>query len=41
MHYKGWLGVGDGTRCDPLTVNDVATRTALKCVALVRPNQGT
>ena len=36
MDYKGWFRVGDGTRCDPLTVNDVATRASLKYVALVR-----
>ncbi len=37
MDYKGWFRVGDGTRCDPLTVNDVCTRASLVCRALVSP----
>jgi putative transposase len=37
IDYKGWFRVGDGTRCDPLTVNDVFSRTSLECRALVRP----
>ena len=37
MDYKGWFRVGDGTRCDPLTVNDVASRASLECRALVAP----
>jgi len=37
IDYKGWFRVGDGTRCDPLTVNDVATRMSLECRALVSP----
>ena len=37
IDYKGWFRVGDGTRCDPLTLNDVATRMSLKLRALVRP----
>ena len=37
MDYKGWFRVGDGTRCDPLTVNDVCTRASLRCTALVSP----
>ena len=37
MDYKGWFRVGDGTRCDPLTVNDVCSRVSLECRALVSP----
>jgi transposase InsO family protein len=37
MDYKGWFRVGDGTRCDPLTVNDVCSRASLLCDALVSP----
>jgi len=37
IDYKGWFRVGDGTRCDPLTVNDVFSRASLECRALVRP----
>ena len=37
MDYKGWFRVGDGTRCDPLTVNDVYSRASLECRALVSP----
>ena len=37
MDYKGWFRVGDGTRCDPLTVNDVFSRASLACQAMVRP----
>lgn len=37
IDYKGWFRVGDGTRCDPLTINDVASRKSLKCRGLVSP----
>lgn len=37
MDYKGWFRVGDGTRCDPLTVNDVFSRASLTCQAMVSP----
>ena len=37
IDYKGWFRVGDGTRCDPLTVNDVYSRASLECRALVSP----
>ncbi len=37
MDYKGWFRVGDGTRCDPLTVNDVCSRASLACKAMVQP----
>jgi len=37
IDYKGWFRVGDGTRCDPLTVNDVFSRYSFECRALVAP----
>ncbi len=37
IDYKGWFCVGDGTRCDPLTVNDAFSRLSLECRALVSP----
>jgi integrase-like protein len=37
IDYKGWFRVGDGTRCDPLTVNDVHSRMSLECRAMVSP----
>jgi transposase len=37
IDFKGWFRVGDGTRCDPLTVNDVATRASLELQAMVAP----
>lgn len=37
IDYKGWFRVGNGTRCDPLTVNDVYSRASLECRALVAP----
>lgn len=37
IDYKGWFRVGDGTRCDPLTVNDVFSRASLECRAMVLP----
>lgn len=37
IDYKGWFRVGDGTRCDPLTVNDGFSRMSLECRALVAP----
>jgi len=37
IDYKGWFRVGDGTRCDPLTLNDVFSRASLECRAMVSP----
>lgn len=37
MDYKGWFRVGDGTRCDPFTANDMCSRASLSCKALVEP----
>ncbi len=35
--FKGWFRLGDGTRCDPLTINDVCSRFSLVCHAMRRP----
>jgi putative transposase len=40
IDYKGWFRVGDGTRCDPLTVNDCFSRASLVCRAMVGPQLG-
>ena len=40
MDYKGWFRVGDGTRCDPLTINDAYSRASLVCRAMVSPKTG-
>jgi putative transposase len=37
IDYKGWFRVGDGTRCDPLTLNDMFSRASLVCRAMVSP----
>ncbi len=37
IDYKGWFRVGDGTRCDPLTINDVFSRASLECRAMFSP----
>lgn len=29
--YKGWFRLGDGTRCEPLTINDMYSRFSLAC----------
>lgn len=33
MDFKGWFRLGDGTRCDPLTVTDAFSRYLLCCQA--------
>lgn len=35
IDYKVWFRVGDGTRCDPLTINDGCSRASLVCQAMV------
>lgn len=32
--FKGWFRTGDGTRIDPLTISDTATRYLLRCQAV-------
>ena len=34
IDFKGWFRCGDGSRCDPLTVSDAATRFLLCCRAV-------
>jgi len=36
--FKGWFRTRDGTRCDPLTVNDAFSRYAL-CCQIVEPSE--
>ena len=31
--FKGWFKTGDGSRCDPLTISDAASRYVLRCQA--------
>ena len=39
IDLKGWFRTGDGTRIDPLTAQDAATRYLLVCDELQRPNR--
>ena len=34
IDFKGWFRLGDGTRCDPLTLADASSRYLLRCQAL-------
>lgn len=36
VDFKGWFRTGDGVRCDPLTMQDAASRYLLRCQALDR-----
>jgi putative transposase len=38
MDFKGWFRTGDGRRCDPLSVSDLASRYVLRLQALERPD---
>lgn len=35
--FKGHFGLGDRTRCHPLTITDASTRYLIKCEALLQP----
>jgi transposase InsO family protein len=37
IDFKGWFRVGDGTRCDPLTLTDNFSRYLLLCKAVAAP----
>jgi transposase InsO family protein len=37
--FKGWFRPADGTRCDPLTINDACSRFVL-CCRIVAPTEG-
>lgn len=39
IDFKGHFGLGDGTRCHPLTMTDQVSRYLLKCEGLARPNE--
>ena len=34
VDFKGWFRVGDGSRCDPLTITDAFSRFLLRCEAV-------
>jgi putative transposase len=34
VDFKGHFRVGDGSRCEPLTISDTSTRYLLKCQCL-------
>ena len=36
VDFKGWFRLGDGARCEPLTLIDAASRYLLRCQALER-----
>jgi transposase InsO family protein len=36
IDFKGWFLTGNGTRCEPLTLSDAASRYLLRCQAMVR-----
>lgn len=38
IDFKGWFRTGDGARCDPLSVSDLASRYLLRVQALDRPD---
>lgn len=37
VDFKGWFKLGDGSRCDPLTITDGHSRYLLRCQAMNRP----
>lgn len=37
IDFKGWFRVGDGRRCDPLTLSDAFSRYLLRCQAVAEP----
>jgi transposase InsO family protein len=37
VDFKGWFVLGNGRRCDPFTLSDLATRYVLRLQALERP----
>ena len=39
IDFKGWFRTGDGTRIDPLTTQDAASRYLLVCEGLERPRR--
>ena len=37
--FKGDFGLGDGTRCYPLTITDASSRYLIKCESVARPDE--
>ncbi len=40
IDFKGWFQLGDGTRCDPLTLADASSCYLLRCQALAKTDGG-
>jgi putative transposase len=38
MDFKGWFRTGDGKRCDPFSLSDLASRYVLRLQALSKPD---
>lgn len=38
IDFKGWFRTGDGARCDPLSISDLATRYVIRLQAVTRPD---
>ena len=38
MDFKGWFRTGDGKRCDPFSLSDLASRYILRLQALAKPD---
>jgi hypothetical protein len=38
MDFKGWFRTGDGKRCDPFSLSDLASRYVLRLQALAKPD---
>jgi putative transposase len=38
VDFKGWFVLGDGTRCEPLSLSDLTTRYVLRLQAVERPD---
>lgn len=39
IDFKGWFRTGDGQRCDPLSVSDLASRYVIRLQAVTRPDE--
>jgi transposase InsO family protein len=39
IDFKGWFRTGDGARCDPLSISDLASRYVIRLQAVTRPDE--
>ena len=39
IDFKGWFRTGDGARCDPLSISDLASRYVIRLQAVARPDE--